>query len=236
MNSTVARAVSDAYSSRHDVARRVANCVVLPALFLYAALVGSGLLISHVLGGLIAGEDEINRDLAEHRTPTWSTVTSIVSTAANTPIVIGTVLVFAIALRLIYRGWRQAATLVTAVLLQAAVFLLTTLVVDRPRPKVPPLDEAPPTSSFPSGHTGAATALYLTLALVIGWQLRRLLFRVLVTLALVTFPLAVAASRLYRGMHHPSDVIFGALNGLACLFIAATAFRTFPGKDPDQAA
>src|SRR5688572_14269023 len=115
---------------RHEVARRVTRCVLLPAMFLYAGLICAGLLITHVLGGLIAGEDEVNRDLAAERTADWNATTSVVSTAANTPVIIGTVLVFAIVLRLVYGGWRQAATLVTAVLLQAAVFLLTTLVVD----------------------------------------------------------------------------------------------------------
>jgi membrane-associated phospholipid phosphatase len=47
-----------------------------------------------------------------------------------------------------------------AVAVQATVFLMTTLAIDRPRPAVVHLDTSPPTSSFPSGQTAAAMALY----------------------------------------------------------------------------
>jgi membrane-associated phospholipid phosphatase len=47
--------------------------------------------------------------------------------------------------------------------------------------------------------------------------------RVVIFLAMLAIPLSVAASRLYRGMHHPSDVVFGLLNGLAAVLIARYA-------------
>ena len=97
--------------------------------------------------------------------------------------------------------------------------------VDRQRPAVEHLDPAPPTSSFPSGHTGAATALYVGVAVVIAWRVRHKLLRVLLVAVFVTVPILVAVSRLYRGMHHPTDVVFGALNGLACLAVAVYAFQ-----------
>jgi hypothetical protein len=51
---------------------------------------------------------------------------------------------------------------------ELALFLTTALIVDRPRPPVPHLDAAlPPTSSFQSGHTGAAICLYGGVALII---------------------------------------------------------------------
>ena len=128
-------------------------------------------------------------------------------------------------MRLIFGRWTESIILVTAVLLQAAVFLLTTMVVDRQRPAVEHQDPAPPTSSFPSGHTGAATALYVGIAVVIAWRVRHKLLRVLLVAVFVAVPILVAVSRLYRGMHHPTDVVFGALNGLACLAVAVYAFH-----------
>lgn len=48
-------------------------------------------------------------------------------------------------------------------------FLCVTLVVHRPRPPVARLDVAPETSSFPSGHTAAAVALYGCIAILVLW-------------------------------------------------------------------
>ena len=64
------------------------------------------------------------------------------------------------------KQWWFAVVPLIAISLQAMVFFFTTLLIDRERPDVEKLDDSPPTSSFPSGHTGAATGLYFTLALM----------------------------------------------------------------------
>jgi undecaprenyl-diphosphatase len=100
------------------------------------------------------------------------------------------------------------------------VFVTTTLFVDRARPPVHRLDTAPPTSSFPSGHTAAAIVLYIGLIIVVHrvWRRNAATIGVAVVLALV--PVVVGLSRLSRGMHHPTDVIAGALLGTVALLVA----------------
>ena len=100
---------------------------------------------------------------------------------------------------------------VAAVLGEVLIFMAVTASIDRKRPPVPHLDEAPPTSSFPSGHTAAAVALYGTLGVLL--LIRLVHRRLALVLALLCFavPFLVAGSRLYRGMHYPGDVLFGAL-------------------------
>ena len=61
--------------------------------------------------------------------------------------------------------WWVAVIPAIAIALQATIFVIATAIIGRPRPEVPKLDPAPPTSSYPSGHVGASTALYLSLAL-----------------------------------------------------------------------
>jgi membrane-associated phospholipid phosphatase len=207
-----------------EMGRRLLREVALPALALYALLIAAGLMVAHPLASAIAGEDAINRGLAAQRTPQWTTITRLVQELGGTTMVIATMLVAALILRLVFNRWREAVTLIVAVSLEAMVFLLTTLAIDRARPAVAKLDLAPPTSSFPSGHTGAATALYLGLGLILAWHARRILLRVLLVVALLTIPVAVGLSRMYRGMHHPTDVAFGMLNGLVCVVIAAHAY------------
>jgi membrane-associated phospholipid phosphatase len=220
-------------ASRFDLGA-VLRRFALPAVALYLLLVVAGWLLGHPLVGLAHDEDVVNRDLAAHRTADLSAVTKVFSVLANTEAVIGALLVVMVVLRLVYRRWGEALTLLAGVLLQVVVFLLTTLVVDRQRPAVTHLDPAPPTSSFPSGHTGAATALYVGIAVIVGWRLRHTVARVALTGALVAVPFAVAVSRLYRGMHHPTDVAFGALNGLVCLALAVRTFLPGPTRvSPD---
>ena len=94
--------------------------------------------------------------------------------------------------------------------------------VDRARPDVPKMDESPPTSSFPSGHTSASVALYVGMAFILATLVRRTWVKWMCWV-LVLVPVAVAASRLYRGMHHPSDVTASFLNGILCVTISARA-------------
>jgi undecaprenyl-diphosphatase len=209
---------------RKAVGRHVLRQVVVPGIVVYLSLVAAGLLLAFPLKSLVKPEDEINRDFAEGRTADWTAATGVISRLADTASIVALVLIFALLLRWIFRRWAEAVTLMTAVFLQASIFLLTALVVDRQRPAVPQLDHAPPTSSFPSGHTGAATALYGGLAIIVGWRLRHVVPKVLLISVLVAVPCLVAAARMYRGMHHPSDVVFGAANGIACLTIAVRAF------------
>jgi undecaprenyl-diphosphatase len=89
--------------------------------------------------------------------------------------------------------------------------------VHRPRPE--PFFHYPlPTSySFPSGHAFASTVFFGTLAALIspllpsGWQ------RILLWLGAVSMAAAIGFSRIYLGVHYPSDVIAGYLGGLAWL-------------------
>jgi undecaprenyl-diphosphatase len=198
--------------------------LVLPLAVLLGVIVGLGLLITKVLSDdwPFTAEDAVNRELAGDRTDSWSAVSAFFSTLANTPVIIAVTALIAIILRLTLRRWREPLFLCVAVSAQAAVFFLATLIIDRSRPDVPKMDESPPTSSFPSGHTSAAVALYAGLALLIALLTRRTWLKALAW-SLLLIPVAVALSRLYRGMHHPSDVAASFLNGLACVAVTARA-------------
>ena len=199
---------------------RRAGVLLACVLALLGLMLALGQLVTNVLydDWPLTREDEVSAALEADRTPTWNGITEVVSVTANTGVIIATMLAVAVVFRLVFRRWLESVFLVIAVTVQSAVFLLTTLVIDRERPVVEQLDIAPPTSSFPSGHTGAATALYLSIAVVLVWHTRNRWARPVIIGLLVLVPLAVAVARLYRGMHHPSDVVASLLNGgLSCL-------------------
>jgi membrane-associated phospholipid phosphatase len=202
---------------------RIAGKVLLSLAVVYVVLVGIGLLLTKVLehSALITAENHVNTGLAHHRDKPLNDLTYLLSGLGNTAAIVGAMVVVAIAMRFALKRWRESVFLVVAVSGQAFVFFCVQLTVTRQRPHVKRLDSSPPTSSFPSGHTGASTALYVASALLVAWYVQRQWVKILSLTVLLSVPLLVAYSRLYRGMHHPTDVLSAFVNGLACVAIAS---------------
>jgi undecaprenyl-diphosphatase len=202
-----------------EAARDLLVRAVAPAVLLFGAIVGFGFLLKGPLKGLSDSEESVSKDLAAGRTQTWNTITTVWSHIGNTEYVIAVCVLVALIVLWRTKEWWYAIVPVVAISIQATVFVLATLVVDRARPHVEHLDPAPPTSSYPSGHVGAATALYITFALM-AQRIERAWLRRLVTAVCVIIPFLVAYARLYRGMHHLVDILVGAINGIVCCLLA----------------
>jgi membrane-associated phospholipid phosphatase len=109
---------------------------------------------------------------------------------------------------------------------ESATYRATTLVIHSHRPRVVRLEHLPVNASYPSGHTAASIAVYGGLVLLLTSRFANRVFRTFawtLAVAMVTF---VAASRLYRGMHHPLDVAGGAVVGVAAVLVLVFACRT----------
>jgi membrane-associated phospholipid phosphatase len=186
-----------------------------------------GLLITKVLETTAFADADAGLDkwLEKQRTPTGETLTHIGTLFGETPTIIALTAITVIAFRVAFHRWRESVILAVCVSGQALIFLITTMLIDRERPPVRHLDDSPPTSSFPSGHTAAATAYYLGTGLILAWHTRHLWLRWLLVIVGVLIPIVVASCRMYRGMHYPTDTATSFLLGLALL---AIAFRAFP--------
>jgi membrane-associated phospholipid phosphatase len=189
---------------------------------LVTATAGAGLVLVHVVVADERGRWDligVNQWFSERFTPTVDTWSAVASRLADTTTVIAIVVVVSVGFLVVHR-WQYALLVSSALTLEVSVFLTMTVLVARDRPVVPKPDEVPPTSSYPSGHTAAGTALYLSIALLVAAQLRNRAARILVLVAGLLPGVLVAIARIARGMHHPTDVIVGYLLGLVCVLAA----------------
>ncbi|MFN8021265.1 MAG: phosphatase PAP2 family protein [Acidimicrobiales bacterium] len=192
---------------------------LLASLSLIAVFSAVGKLIVGPLDGSIGdGDRRIARWFVDHRTPRldgWSHWGSMLSETAVKIVITGVAIVVMVA---VWKRWNEALLVGAALALEASVFLTTTLIVGRHRPPVPKLEGSPVDSSFPSGHVAAAV-VYAAFAIIVARHSSRRWPAVLTGVLSAAVAVIVAWARMYRGMHHLSDVIAGAVLGLASVVV-----------------
>lgn len=80
---------------------------------------------------------------------------------------------------------------------------------DRARPDIVPKLEAVTSASFPSGHSMMSAVVYLTLSVMVAGVFASMRVRVYVICVAVAVSLLVGLSRMFLGVHYPSDVLAG---------------------------
>jgi membrane-associated phospholipid phosphatase len=147
--------------------------------------------------------------IAVHRDATLTTIAGIVTDAGSFALLAPLSIAF-----LLLRRWKRPTDDIALLVIAAGSALLpilTKLIVARPRPTLENLQHLT-SLSFPSEHTTQAAAVYLTIAIMLSKGLNRG-WRELVIVIAILIALAVAWSRVYLGVHYPTDVIAGLLLG-----------------------
>jgi membrane-associated phospholipid phosphatase len=198
------------------------------ALVVYTAvLTGIGWLLVHSLGDGPVGrwETRVENWIVTERRPWLNRAMTPGTWLGSTGVVIGLAFLAGLVL-VLRRRLRDASLVALALTLEASVFGATQFLVKRDRPSIPKLEQVAPTASFPSGHEAAAIALYLSIALVVTDRVRNRAVRVAAWAWAVLAPLYCMVSRLYRGAHHPTDLMASVLLGLAAVALGVWAVRT----------
>lgn len=201
--------------------RRTAVRLALGWLAVFTALGVLGLLVTQVLDTTAVGRFDAwaVRALLEQRTGTRTSVVQAVNALSGTRAVVLLAVAQAVLALAVTRSWRPVVFIAVAVLGEVALYAAVAQVVGRPRPGVPDLtSQLPVGASFPSGHVAAAAVIYGTLAVLVLTYGRSPLRRVVLALPVLLVP-AISLGRVYVAAHHPTDVLAGALLGLAWLII-----------------
>ncbi|MDQ3130530.1 MAG: phosphatase PAP2 family protein [Acidobacteriota bacterium] len=142
--------------------------------------------------------------------------------------ILGVVTVIALYLR----KHRRGATLFTITTIGATVLLvLLKLAFRRARPE-PFFDTILPASySFPSGHSLAAFCFYGALAEILSERTDKRWQQIIVWISAVVMILLIGISRIYLGVHHPSDVVAGYAVGLIWVITIAVGDKLVHAKD-----
>lgn len=119
---------------------------------------------------------------------------------------------------------RVAVVLLMATLGALAVSTVLKQAFDRPRPDLVPHGSIVYTASFPSGHSMLAASTYLTLGALLARVQRRRRMKAYILLVAVLATVLVGVSRVYLGVHWPTDVLAGWAAGagwaLLCWLLA----------------
>ena len=120
-------------------------------------------------------------------------------------------------------AWRRATLVAVAAGGGGWLNALLKDIAERPRPQIVPHLTEVSSSSFPSGHSMASAIVYLTLGLLLARAVQRRRLRVYVVGLALAVTFLVGVSRVFLGVHYPTDVIAGWAAGTAwaLLFCAA---------------
>ena len=155
----------------------------------------------------------IRGDLPETLTLLFRAITHLI----DIPVIISWVLIVAF---VFYRKqWKMESYLMLGNLTLAGILIVTFKnIYQRPRPEILHLVEEKG-FSFPSGHSLAVTIMVGTLIVILSQRIKNTTWRKVVQIGLGIYLVSVLVSRIYLGVHYPSDVIASLCVGLGVLFM-----------------
>lgn len=155
----------------------------------------------------------IRGDLPDYLTIFFKAITHLI----DIPVIITWVLI--VAFIFYCKQWKIESFFMLGNLTFAGILIVTFKnIYQRPRPEILHLVEEKG-FSFPSGHSLAVTIMVGTLIVIFSQRIKNQVWRKVVQIGLGIFLVSVLVSRIYLGVHYPSDVIASLCMGLGVLFM-----------------
>lgn len=204
------------------IARFAGNAYAVFGIFLLsgAAIAIAGTwafseLAEHVRAGTTQSFDNsIMRWMAQHQNHTVQMVMLEITSLGTGTVVTMIVLIAGLFLWL-NRHKHSAVLLVAATLGGMVLDNLLKIGFNRPRPQVFAWGTYAVSSSFPSGHAMSSVIVYGTVAYLAARLQHNVRSRILTMILAAIIIALICASRLYLGVHYPSDIAAGLVIGLA---------------------
>lgn len=219
----------------HRLAHRLSNLELSVVFVIFAficAVFGFVLVLDYVQSGATDAFDRklllalrSPQDLGDPLGPHWVEEMGRDFTAlGGFPVL--TLLTLAIAGFLLFNTQKTMAMIIVVATL-VALLLSSGLkeVIDRARPDLVPHKMHVSTASFPSGHSMHAAATYLTLGGLMARFQRRRRLKIFTLSVAVLITLLVGVSRVYLGVHWPTDVLGGWAAGTGCALLTLLLAR-----------
>ena len=174
-------------------------------------------------GDVSAVDRTILLAVARARTP-WLTIAAIDVTALGSITLVALFSAFTLVVLLVLRDRLGAFQMLAASVGAGILTLVTKDIIERTRPEVGQRLITVSGFSYPSGHSLSTSALYLTIAIIAGRYVQHLGARVAIFVAVSAVVILVGASRVYLGVHYPTDVVSGISLGAAWALVLAGLF------------
>jgi undecaprenyl-diphosphatase len=163
-------------------------------------------------------------DAAKPRGPEWleGVMRDITALGGSTVITLLTLIL--LGFLTLQKEYRSAVLIATAYTGGFILVVVLKFIIARERPDIVPHLIIENTPSFPSGHSTMSAVIYLSLAASLAHTQTKTKARLYIIFVALVFTLLIGVSRIYLGVHYPSDVLAGWLIGLAwasfCWFVA----------------
>ena len=154
-------------------------------------------------------------DPAKPLGPLWLQVAARDVTSLGSPAVLTLITVAALGFLALERQWRAALFVLGSICGGTAVSFALKDLVQRPRPDFVAAVAQTQTYSFPSGHAFLSAVTFLTLGALLARVQRRAEVKAYLLAVAIAITVLVGISRVYIGVHWPTDVLAGWCAGAA---------------------
>jgi len=219
--------------------------ILVSALALVAALLAFALIASQVSAGRTQAFDQWALDALRREDnraipvgPAWLESIALDVTSLGSAGVLITLALLVIGYLLVARRYGLAILTLAA---NAGGWILEVVLkasFGRQRPSVVPHLEHVTSSSFPSGHSMLSAVVYLTLGALLARSTANRSLRIFYVAAGMFLTVIVGATRVYLGVHYPTDVMGGWIAGFGwavlCALVAQALQRRRVVEPPDS--